>query len=196
MDLKNKKDINFVRSMSEMDYLAEWLNLPHENKKFSSDNWLRKKVEEIIAYTDTQSRKRVTLFNQLIKENPVILQLERQDKDRRVNWMRSYRFREENPVIPHMEEKDLEEGEIFAGFRTETTTGSILSLIWRIFINGDWKRFKQCPQCKKWFVDKTRNKKKDRCSAHCTWQWWSRERRKEEGHKISKVKIKRRRKRG
>lgn len=191
MESKDKKGINFVHGMFEMDYLSEWLNLPYENNRIRSRSWLTKKVEQIILSASTEPRKAVTLFNHLIKENPVILQLERQDKDRRVNWLRAYYFKEQYPVIPHMEEKELEEGKIFAGFRTETTAGTILSLIWRIFINGDWKRFKQCPQCKKWFVDKTRNNKKDRCSAHCTWQWWSRERRIEEGHKLSKVKIKR-----
>jgi len=55
--------------------------------------------------------------------------------------------------------------------------------LWEYFFrNNGWERLKQCPRCGKWFVDDSRNKKKERCSLHCTNRWWSWGRRKEAGH--------------
>lgn len=87
------------------------------------------------------------------------------------------------------------------GFATYLETGRIegktdyteeaLWLIWEIYFREiGLERLKRCSQCQRWFVDRTRNKQKERCSQRCTWQWWSWERRKEEGHKLPKVKTK------
>ncbi len=43
-------------------------------------------------------------------------------------------------------------------------------------------RVKRCAQCHRWFVDATKNHLAARCSPRCTWQWWSRSRRRERGH--------------
>lgn len=43
-------------------------------------------------------------------------------------------------------------------------------------------RVKRCAQCHRWFVDATKNHLAARCSRRCTWQWWSRSRRRERGH--------------
>ncbi len=40
---------------------------------------------------------------------------------------------------------------------------------------------KQCGQCGYWFVDLTRNHRKERCSGTCTNRWWTRKRRREVG---------------
>lgn len=59
--------------------------------------------------------------------------------------------------------------------------------LWRFFFRDrGWERLKRCPKCLRWFVDNTRNKKKLRCSSHCTWQWWSRDRRKETRRQFQK----------
>jgi hypothetical protein len=68
--------------------------------------------------------------------------------------------------------------------------GMALWVLWQEYFKKEgWKRLKKCPQCKLWFVDRTRNKKKERCSSDCTWKWWSWGRRKAEGHKLPKTKI-------
>lgn len=64
-------------------------------------------------------------------------------------------------------------------------TDRILWLLWEVFYrNLDLKRLKKCPVCAKWFVDRSKNKSKTRCSAACTWQRWSWEARKEAGHNL------------
>ncbi len=53
-------------------------------------------------------------------------------------------------------------------------------LLWRSFFQDEgWLRLKRCAQCRRWFVDTTRNHKKERCSKRCTWGWWNWKRRKE-----------------
>lgn len=56
--------------------------------------------------------------------------------------------------------------------------------LWRYFFDRDgWQRLKQCPTCRRWFVDETRNRKKQRCSDSCTARWWNRRRRRAAGHR-------------
>jgi len=74
-------------------------------------------------------------------------------------------------------------------------TVEVVWLLWEIYFrNIGLDRFKRCPQCKRWFVDRTRNRQKERCSKHCTWQWWSWGRRKEEGHNLPESKKRKKRK--
>ena len=66
--------------------------------------------------------------------------------------------------------------------------------LWRFFFQkSGWERLKHCPQCRKWFVDETRNKKKERCSDRCTARWWNRDRRKTARHRTV---VKKRSKKG
>ena len=44
-------------------------------------------------------------------------------------------------------------------------------------------RLKICPQCNKWFVDKTHNRMAVRCSIQCTNRWWNKERRRRANHR-------------
>jgi hypothetical protein len=68
-------------------------------------------------------------------------------------------------------------------------TEEALWLIWEIYFREiGLERLKRCPQCQHWFVDRTRNKQKERCSQRCTWQWWSWSKRKEEGHNLPELK--------
>jgi len=61
----------------------------------------------------------------------------------------------------------------------------VLWLLWEFYFRKiGLERLKRCPQCKRWFVDRTRNKQKEHCSLHCTWQWWSWIKRKKEGHNL------------
>jgi hypothetical protein len=56
-------------------------------------------------------------------------------------------------------------------------------LWWYYFRDQGWTRLKRCPVCLAWFVDTAKNKSTTRCSTACTAKWWTRSRRKQEGHK-------------
>jgi len=97
------------------------------------------------------------------------------------------RLAQENPLPLRILKKDTKgEMEIYPEHYPTTKIGEALWFLWRFFFHErGWQRLKRCPQCMKWFVDDTKNKKKERCSPHCTWQWWSRDRRKKSKHLIS-----------
>ena len=109
----------------------------------------------------------IAAFNQLAQENPLSLRVLRKESRGRVEV-----------YSEHYPTNEMEEA---------------LWYLWRFFFHdGGWERLKRCPQCMRWFVDDTRNKQKQRCSSQCTWQWWSRDRRKESGHRVPKGKKRRR----
>lgn len=63
-------------------------------------------------------------------------------------------------------------------------TGTALWHLWLYYFRDrGWRHLKRCTVCHRWFVDTSNNKAQARCSAVCTWQWWSRERRKKYHHK-------------
>lgn len=105
------------------------------------------------------------------------------------NW-----FAQRNPLpLRILEKYTKEEMEIYPEHYPTTKIEEALWFLWRFFFHErGWQRLKRCPQCMKWFVDHTKNRKKERCSPHCTWQWWSRDRRKESGHRVPKGKKRRR----
>jgi len=53
----------------------------------------------------------------------------------------------------------------------------VLGALWEALQDPRIKRVKRCPQCQKWFVDRTRNQRAKRCSSACTYRWWTRTRR-------------------
>jgi len=58
-------------------------------------------------------------------------------------------------------------------------------MLWRWYFWGDHRnRLKRCPQCRKWFVDRTRNGSMVRCSTACTNKWWTLDRRQKAGHDV------------
>ena len=106
----------------------------------------------------------IAAFNELAKRNPIPLRVIEMEKNG--------------------------EMEIYPEYYPTTKIGEALWFLWRFFFHErGWERLKRCPQCMKWFVDDTKNKKKERCSPHCTWQWWSRDRRKRSNHRISGRKM-------
>jgi hypothetical protein len=61
--------------------------------------------------------------------------------------------------------------------------GFVLQILWGVLTQSRARdRLKQCPRCQRWFVDRTKNKGKARCSESCTWRYWNRTRRKEARH--------------
>ncbi len=58
----------------------------------------------------------------------------------------------------------------------------VARLLWSTLLHADRVRLKQCGTCQRWYVDVTKNRKKQRCSESCTQKWWNRERRREAGH--------------
>ena len=94
------------------------------------------------------------------------------------------RWARENPVRLRVW---MDKKKIIAGVDPVTQTEPALLLLWTSYFQREgWKRLKRCPQCKKWFVDETKNRMKVHCSKQCKWQWWNREKRWEAGHKYQK----------
>lgn len=59
-------------------------------------------------------------------------------------------------------------------------------MLWRFFFPDEgWRRLKRCPQCRKWFVDTTKNRTKTFFPDSCKDRWWNRERRRGAGHRTN-----------
>jgi hypothetical protein len=104
------------------------------------------------------------------------------------------KFLEKNPCILRIEGVERAHGNIavhathiplplVAGMSRDVDR--ILWLLWEVFYRDiDLTRLKTCPVCHKWFVDRSKNKSKVRCSQPCTWQRWSWDERKKAGHHL------------
>ncbi len=91
----------------------------------------------------------------------------------------------ENPVrlAVRMGEDGIEAGHQSAT-EAKIEAERALCALWQFYFQGEgFRRLKRCPQCRVWFVDKTRNAKKTRCSRRCTNRWWSRKWRRETKNK-------------
>ena len=91
------------------------------------------------------------------------------------------------PMVLYGEEGAVEgKRNVWYGMRAvnpQDGRGNLVQFLWaHLFINTERDRLKKCPQCLTWFVDRTRNTKKERCSAACTDQWWNRSRRRAARH--------------
>jgi len=98
------------------------------------------------------------------------------------------RLAKENPISLWIMAKKAPDGtiEIAPDHKPINIKQATLQLWWDYYFqNGGWKRLKKCLNCRKWFVDDTRNRQKERCSKECTWKFWSWTKRKEAGHKLS-----------
>jgi hypothetical protein len=123
----------------------------------------RRKIRPIPLWGEAISR-----FNTLAKDNPIPLmvsgKISPKAKDNLILQSGSIKIRAGHAPNPTLEQ--------MATYH-----------LWEYFFrNNGWERLKQCPQCGKWFVDDSRNKKKERCSVQCTDRWWSWGRRREAGH--------------
>ncbi len=110
------------------------------------------------------------------------------------------KFLETNPCILRIEGVERAHGNILvyathiplplvAGMSRDVDR--ILWLLWEVFYRDiDLTRLKTCPVCHKWFVDRSKNKSKVRCSQPCTWQRWSWTERKKAGHHLPGSKAK------
>jgi predicted RNA-binding Zn ribbon-like protein len=155
---------------SNLRLLASTLNELSSKKGSNPD---LDKLEEVIsmvvsAHTRAEKKKRLIstayLFNHLAIKYPIPLMVMAGDLVQRIKMTRDY-------------------FEMYHFDRSPAwSTGDVLRRI-AIFFDGDnWERIKRCPQCGNWFADYSRNKGKERCSKSCTNRWWSRDRRKQEGH--------------
>ena len=74
-------------------------------------------------------------------------------------------------IDPLFGEKRLEIG---VRVRSKGPFANAAWFLWQFYFRErGWQRLKRCSQCKRWFVDETRNHKKERCSDRCTWRWWN-----------------------
>lgn len=67
-------------------------------------------------------------------------------------------------------------------FVAANTRGRVVALLRDFFTSPERHRLRKCPVCGRWFVDRTKNKTRIRCSAGCTAKWWNRARRREARH--------------
>ena len=96
-------------------------------------------------------------FNELAKKNPVTLKV--------------------------TSRKTKTKLEVITDQEMPTPMSYVLLLMWQYYFKDNgWLHIKRCPTCERWFHDKTGNARMIRCSADCTWKYWSRGRRKEAGH--------------
>lgn len=163
----------------------------------SKKDWIKGKKQTIVGsppfYPSPGSP--LYLFNELAMWNPFCFKIEGYENNTGTIEIHASQRPIPHPALwtaiaPGGRDKVLKDWMAYSA-----KTGEILRLLWEIYFQKiGLDRLKCCPQCQKWFVDRTRNNKKERCSMRCTWKWWSWRKRKEEGHKQPKVKKKRRRK--
>lgn len=147
----------------EITISTPWFSTPHG--RLLRAYFPRRKRKESLLYREWSPHEQypfpagaIRRFNDLAKENPIPLTIRR-------SKTKTGAF------------------EIQTGHEPTSPMQSALWFLWQFYFQKKgWERLKRCPQCRRWFVDKTKNKKKDRCSQHCTNQWWSRDRRKKESH--------------
>lgn len=125
-------------------------------------------VREIVSMLEAElplgsgsslSRQLVKRFNRLAEEAPVTLQILEMELPK---WGAKGARRHTQPTI---------------GVSENPMAGLLLTPLWWALQTPALNRLRRCPQCSKWFVDRTRNRSAKRCSKRCTWAWWNRPRR-------------------
>lgn len=95
--------------------------------------------------------------------------------------------------LPMLVQVELVQGETSTFLASQEKHGDrrgdvLRHLWWYYFPKNDWRRLKNCPVCRNWFVDTSKNRVTARCSSECTAHWWSRDRRKAAGHRMKGAK--------
>jgi len=189
---RRKKIDNLVPSMAWLAGVLNKLSVLKDETNNRDWDCLETIVSQVLFGPDRKEKAMcvdtaATFFNNLAKKHPVPLQIGRLPEESRPllpeddRWLVDKDWAKRNSSV---QDKIWTRSTAQTRFNAKNTFNSALLAIYKdYFPPGDgWQRLKRCPQCNKWFYDRTRNKKRDRCSRHCTWLWWSRERRKEEGH--------------
>lgn len=141
-----------VGTLNGPDY-QKWQQIEHIFEMMTGQSARKRSFFDGIAVPDLA----VNVFNDLARNNPVILEIYGEGPKSTFKVTQSY--------------------------KAFTDMSAMLLTVWKYYF-GDfgWKLIKRCPLCKKWFVDESKNNNKLRCSEDCTWKWWNRSRRKEAGH--------------
>lgn len=150
------------RWISFLKRLTDFLNL----RAAESDYWLKAEtiVTDWLLGKPHSLQRAIDTFNSWAAKKPFRLY---------VTWRQN-----RGGVMDISATMDFEPGEQMA-----------IEHLWSCFFaNPDRYRLKRCPQCRKWFVDETRNGAMIRCSPSCTNKWWTLERRQEAGHRLPGVK--------
>lgn len=197
MNRRRKKLPKFVQSnLGGLDLIATHLNaIP----RWSKDHELYPIWEKIEGIIETMTDQPPSQERE--KRGTTLLTQSHWSPNKRYPLpgmaIRSFNFHaKKNPVslIISLQKSKAGVIEVSAGHEPASLMQSALWFLWRFYFQDKgWERLKRCPQCRHWFVDKTKNKKKDRCSPHCTWQWWSRDRRKKSNHHINRSETRERR---
>jgi uncharacterized CHY-type Zn-finger protein len=181
---KNNKLLNLVQIpkgqlYQALSYIASQLNKIGEPQEEELSVW--KEAEDIVEAMTDQPRRDSTYKKEQTSVETFLTGLgsKYRDPNKQPIPLPQYavttfnQWARENPVRLHIQLEG--DGIIQAGHQSVTPDGGVLCALWQFYFHGEgYKRLKRCPQCRKWFVDDTRNLGKVRCSQKCTNRWWAR----------------------
>jgi hypothetical protein len=114
------------------------------------------------------------LLNEFLLQHPCVLRIKGLERAKGAIEVCAAHLPVPLPWVEETSDKAIEQSR---------ATDRILWLLWEILYRHiDMTRLKNCPVCHKWFVDRSKNKSKIRCSARCTSQRWSWTERKNANH--------------
>jgi hypothetical protein len=87
-------------------------------------------------------------------------------------------------VLARIELGPARDRALIAHLTAEWAAGVPLTL-WQLIAAApeELRRLKSCPQCGRWFIDKSKNVRAIRCASACTNRYWNRARRRAANHK-------------
>jgi len=180
--------LNYLAPDSSARAIAELLERML-TEPLSKENWVRQDaLAPIIGatpYTPAPGSPLYTL-NKFLERNPLILRIEGYGANDNVEISATHIPIPALTLIPGVSDELSK-----ALAERMADTNSIVTLLWEIFLRKeDLGRLRKCVPCGTWFVDRTKNRSKQRCSDRCTWQHWSWNKRKEAHHKLARKKQK------
>ncbi len=174
--------------MGGLDGIVWHLNRIHEFDGEMAEAW--KRAEQIVTYAIEAEPVRIRLFDfsSLRPKSRTDYLVEAIQAQRRKPSLRKAAkafnaWAQDIPARLEIMSVPTKSG-LLPEVHTDDDNGFAAWMLWRCFFVEQWWRLKRCPQCRKWFVDKTRNGVMVRCSRSCTDKWWTLARRREAHHHV------------
>lgn len=99
------------------------------------------------------------------------------------------RLAKRSPICLFVDQGITEKGRLLTRARTDSHNDPFSNMVWFLwrffFQEGGFRRLKKCPQCGRWFVDRSKNRTAVRCSKSCSDKWWNRSKRLAVGHRLT-----------
>jgi hypothetical protein len=108
------------------------------------------------------SREAAELFNALADEAPVYYMADATGE---------VRAKDEDFLVIGVKADAHDDALPWMHIRTKTLEGMWAAWLMEFIVNRQRDRLRRCQQCRRWFVDETRNKSARRCSRECTITW-------------------------